>query len=196
MVVLSALKPAPDEELEIAHNLDLGQADAVFLRDLLHQLRLAAPASTTGRVEPHWDMLRWWWRRAGGQEKECTPLLSMIASIVRSLQLAGMLAHGGVDGAGDSALERLARVMICPASMPLSCWRRCLSLSRRPRSYGSVRVRPEAREVLDVDVPTRQLACPARLIYTNCSANPAPAMEKEAILVGDSSQLDAEGKRN
>ena len=54
----------------------------------------------------------------------------------------------------------------------------------------------EAREVLDVDVPTRQLACPARLINTNCSANPAPAMEKEAILVGDSSQLDAEGKRN
>ena len=29
MVVLSALKPAPDEELEIAHNLGLGQADAV-----------------------------------------------------------------------------------------------------------------------------------------------------------------------
>ena len=41
----------------------------------------------------------------------------------------------------------------------------------------------EAREVLDVDVPTRQLACPARLINTNCSANPAPAMEKEAILL-------------
>ena len=67
----------------------------------------------------------------GGQEnrRRNANLLSMIASIVRSLQLAGMLAHGGVDGAGDSALERLARVMICPASMPLSCWRRCLSLS-------------------------------------------------------------------